>query len=508
MKTLRVGSVAGLCILTAVWLVGCGTNAPTTTERPSQPAATGAQQVPIPTTAAEVPGPVPGNTMTPAYIQFVGRMAYIWGYPLVNAHNRRAAFSQAPAPGYLGGVVPVAPVGYNAMLTNYIKPEETFIVCPNQDVAYGAGFTALDKEPTVVQVPDFGDRFYVYALYDQRTDEIGRIGKQYGTKPGFYLIVGLNWNGSVPQGITAVIRSSTDLVFVVPRVFKEDTEEDTKAVQPLLSQVMMYPLSKFDGKMKTTDWSKLPDFPAPATKAPAKGESKWVNPATYYEELPVVMKEVPPLPGEEALYGWIKSVWEAAAKDPKTKQALVESFASANTELVDPWFQFQYDGRGVGNGWTAAANASQWGTDYLNRTAISKSSMYSNTPEETQYQLKELDGQGVPLNGNNQYMVTFPKGQLPPVKGFWSLTLYNEQKLFFPNPLNHFSLGTKNKTLQYGADGSLTLYLGAKSPGKDKETNWLPAPNGNFSLILRNYWPEKSVIDGTWQPPGVVKANW
>jgi len=190
MKTLRVGSVAGLCILTAVWLVGCGTNAPTTTERPSQPAATGAQQVPIPTTAAEVPGPVPGNTMTPAYIQFVGRMAYIWGYPLVNAHNRRAAFSQAPAPGYLGGVVPVAPVGYNAMLTNYIKPEETFIVCPNQDVAYGAGFTALDKEPTVVQVPDFGDRFYVYALYDQRTDEIGRIGKQYGTKPGFYLIVG------------------------------------------------------------------------------------------------------------------------------------------------------------------------------------------------------------------------------------------------------------------------------------------------------------------------------
>ena len=72
----------------------------------------------------------------------------------------------------------------------------------------------------MVQVPDFGDRFYVYALYDQRTDEIGHIGKQYGTEPGFYLIVGLNWNGSVPQGITAVIRSSTDLVFVVPRVFR------------------------------------------------------------------------------------------------------------------------------------------------------------------------------------------------------------------------------------------------------------------------------------------------
>src|SRR5271169_5278184 len=126
-----------------------------------------------------------------------------------------------------------------------------------------AGFTDLDKEPTVIQVPDFGDRFYVYGLYDQRTDEIARIGKQYGTRPGFYLIAGQNWKGAVPPGITAVVRSSTDLVFVVPRIFKDDTPEDTKAVQPLISQVMMYPLSKFDGKMKTTDYSKLPHFPVP-----------------------------------------------------------------------------------------------------------------------------------------------------------------------------------------------------------------------------------------------------
>ena len=106
-------------------------------------------QVPIPKTAADVPGPVPGNTMTNAYVQLVGRMAYVWGYAMVNAHNRRAAFAEAPEPGLLGGVVPVAPVGYNQMLTDYIKPDQTFIVCPNQDVAYGAGFTALDKEPTV-----------------------------------------------------------------------------------------------------------------------------------------------------------------------------------------------------------------------------------------------------------------------------------------------------------------------------------------------------------------------
>jgi hypothetical protein len=471
------------------------------------PASLFAQQVPIPTTAAEVPGPVPGNTMTNAYVQLVGRMAYVWGYPMVNAHNRRTAFAEAPAPGLLGGVVPVAPVGYNQMLTDYIKPEETFIVCPNQDVAYGAGFTALDKEPTVVQVPDFGDRFYVYALYDQRTDEIGRIGKQYGTTPGFYMIVGPRWTGELPKGITAAIRSSTDLVFVVPRVFKDATPEDTAAVQPVIDQIVMYPLSQFDGTMKTKDYRKSPHFPVPPPPPNApKGESKWVKPDTYYEELPVVMKEVPPLPGEEALYRWIASVWDAAAKNPETKKALVESFAAADKELVGPLFQFQYNGRSVGNGWTVPANAAEWGTDYLNRTAISISSMYQNTSAETQYNLRQLDSEGKPLDGNYSYTVTFAKGQVPPVKGFWSLTLYNEEKFFFPNPLNRFSLGTKNKTLKYAPDGSLTLYLGAKSPGAENEANWIPAPAGNFSLILRLYWPEASVLSGEWRPPELKKA--
>jgi hypothetical protein len=465
-------------------------------------------QVPIPKAASEVPGPAPGNAMPNSYVQLVGRMAYVWGYPMVNAHNRRAAFAGAPEPGLMGGAVPVAPIGYNQMLTDYIKPDQTFIVCPNQDVAYGAGFTALDKEPTVIQVPDFGKRFYVYAMYDQRTDEIGRIGQQYATKPGFYMIVGPNWKGTLPKGITAIVRSSTNLVFVVPRVFKDSTPEDTKAVQPLINQIVMYPLSKFDGKMKIKDYSKSPHFPAPAAAPNApKGESRWVKPETYFDELSIVMKEVPPLPGEESLYKWIESVWDAAAKNPSTKKALVDSFAAADAELVHPLFQFETNGRPIGNGWTAPKNAAEFGTDYLNRTAISKSSMYQNTGAETQYQLRELDSEKKPFDGNNQYAITFPKGKVPPVKGFWSLTLYNDVKFFHPNPLNRFSLGTKNKTLQYAADGSLTLYLGAKSPGKDKESNWIPAPAGHFSLILRMYWPEPAVLNGTWLPPDIKKVN-
>jgi hypothetical protein len=116
------------------------------------------------------------------------------------------------------------------------------------------------------------------------------------------------------------------------------------------------------------------------------------------------------------------------------------------------------------------------------------------------------DSAGSQLNGQNAYAITFAKGQTPPVKGFWSLTLYNDVHLFNPNRLGRYSLGTKNKTLKYNPDGSLTLYASAKSPGADKESNWLPAPSGTFSLYIRAYWPDKAILDGTWTPPTIEKS--
>src|SRR5208337_2163338 len=204
-------------------------------------------QVPIPKSAAEVSGPVSGTLMTNEYVQMVGRTAYFWGYPIVATSSRRDAFAKAPERIYLGGFLPMAPIGELTMLHDYISPDQSFIVCPNQDVVYGGGFAALDKELMVFQVPDFGKRFWVYPIYDNRTDEIGRIGQQYGTKPGFYMIVGPNWKDKIPAGITAIVRSSTDLAFPIPRIQLDDTAEDRQAIQAPLSQVMFYPLSQFDG---------------------------------------------------------------------------------------------------------------------------------------------------------------------------------------------------------------------------------------------------------------------
>jgi hypothetical protein len=392
-----------------------------------------AQQVPLPKTAADVPGPAAGTAMSKEYVQTVGRMAYLWGWPLVNSINRSIAFSKAPEPGLLGGTIPIA-FNRNAMLTGYISPDQHFVTCTNQDVAYGAGWVSLDKEPIVFQVPDFGDRFWVYAHYDARTDEFSEIGKQYGTKPGFYLMVGPNWKGEKPSGITAVVRSSTPLAFVAPRVFMDDTEADHKAIQPVLSQIVYYPVSEFDGKMKTKDWSKLPHFPAP----PSKGETKWVNPETFFDELPAVMKSVPPMPGEEALYKWIGSVLEAAEKDPQIKQTLKETAIAAERDLIAPYFQWRNNGRAAGNGWNSPVNGAKWGTDYSNRTGGAKSNMYDNSPQETKYIYTDDDSAGQQLNGQNNYTITFAK--VPPVKGFWSLTLYNDEHMFNPNALKRYSL--------------------------------------------------------------------
>ena len=235
------------------------------------------------------------------------------------------------------------------------------------------------------------------------------------------MVVGPNWKGETPNGITAVLRSSTTVVLAAPRVFMDDAPEDHAAIQPLLSQVVFYPLSRFDGKMKTMDWSKLPHFPAP--RSTGAGETQWVNPETFFDELPAVMKSVPPLPGEEALYAWIDSVLDAAAKDATIKKTLTETAAAAEREMIPPFLQWRYNGRSAGNGWTSPVNNAEWGTDYLNRTATAKSNIYDNLPTETKYIYTDDDSQGVPLSDKNSYSIMFPKGQLPPVKGFWSLTL-------------------------------------------------------------------------------------
>jgi hypothetical protein len=198
--------------------------------------------------SSEIAGTPPGTVMTTEYAATVARFAYLWGWPLVNNLNRSIGVKDLPGPGRVGGVIPATPPGRVSMLTDYISAEEHYVTCPNQDTVYGASFQRTDTIPVVIQVPDFGDRFYTYQIADARTNSFGQIGKQYGTKPGFYALVGPNWKGTVPAGMTGVLHSPTDLVAVFPRVFQDDTPEDKAAIQTLLNQIVVYPFSEFDAK--------------------------------------------------------------------------------------------------------------------------------------------------------------------------------------------------------------------------------------------------------------------
>jgi hypothetical protein len=452
--------------------------------------------------APQVTQPATGIAMTPGYATTIARMAYVWGWALVNMVNRHDSTTQAPQVGLLNGVLPVAPQGRLAMLSNYIDPAETFVTCPNQDVVYGLAYFSLDEQPVIVQVPDFGDRFWVYALYDARTDQFGEFGKPYATKPGFYLLAGPNWKGDKPDGVQDVVRCPTALANAVPRVFMDDTPEDHAAIQSVINQIGIYPLSDFDGKMKSTDWSKLPTIPGPPSEA-GGGETKWVVPEKFFDQLGGVLDSVPPLPGEEALYAQFRVLLDSAKHIGDIQKVLVDTAVASERDVIAPFFDWVHNGRPAGNGWNRSANNAQFGVDYFNRTGTAKSNMFDNRPTETQYFYTDDDSTGAPLQGGRNYTVTFPARQDPPVRGFWSLSLYNDKHLFNPNPLNRYSVGTKNKNLKRGSDGALTVYVGSKSPGAENESNWLPAPDGHFSLYIRAYWGQQGILDGSWKPPAV-----
>jgi hypothetical protein len=440
------------------------------------------------------------NRLTEEWVRSLTRVVYLWAWVPTNLHNRMASFDRLPAPGRIGGMVPGTPPNRAAMLTGYIQPEERMVACPNQDVAYGLGNLAPRVSPAVIQVPDFGDRFWVYELCDQRTDSFAQLGKMYGSDPGHYLAVSEDWDGDVPDGIVGVLRIPTAIGICIPRVFFADTDEDRRAVQDVLNRIDVYPLEEYDGTEKQQDWKSIPDYPAP----PSDGtEVKWVHPEQFLDRLADVLDEVPARPGESALYDQARELLRAGA-EPVLRAAILDEAERTEQEVIAPLFEFRNYGVQLPANWTTVDNNADFGTDYLTRTAIARSNIFTNALRETRYFYLDLDGDGARLTGEDRYTVTFAADALPPALGFWSLTVYNAQHFFEPNAIDRYSIGTKTPDLEYGADGSLTITVSTERP--DGPVNWLPEPAGEFSLYLRLYWPGDAGVDGTWTPPAAVRA--
>ncbi len=458
--------------------------------------------------------------MTADDVEAVGRLAYVWGWPLVNMANRADRAALMTHDGKKPRLIQGTPVGYEqlVMQTKFVRPYERVICCPSRDVIYGSGVFHLTGSPgVVIQVPDFGDRYWLYSFYDARTNEFSKIGKQYNTKSGFHLLVGPKWKGRKPTGIDKVWRSSTDLAIVIPRIYTDGTKRDLKTILPLIRQICSYPIGEFvPGVMVTRNWEKLRNRNPILLKGRGP-EARFVKPEQFFEDLSDVMESVPKLPGEEALYDKITDVLDQARRRPLIGLRLERAFTKADGDTIAELMQWDQNGVDAGNGWYTSVNAADWTTPvesvYLARAATAKSNMLENRAEETKYYYTDTDSSGDLLYGSNLYAITFPKDQLlrdHVHRAFWSISVYDKFHFFNTktNPLDRYSLGTKDEnSFVYESDGSLKLYASAAQPQQGTQ-NWLPAPDGEpFSLYIRAYWPDDFILNGTWQPPKVVKLS-
>jgi hypothetical protein len=275
---------------------------------------------------------------TPAYVDAVTRLAYVWAWPMINLHNRIELFQKLPEPGVIAGAVPAAPPNHGSMLYDYVTPTEKMVACPNQDVIYGVSGLLPEVEPAVVQVPDFGNRFWVYQMCDQRTDSFAELGAMYSSEPGHYLVTGPGWDGAIPARITGVFRCPTRIGICIPRVFRRDTDEDLAAARTLIDQINVYPLSQYDGTMRPGSWATPRAYPQPPG---GSGETQWVFPERFAAQLREVLGEVPARPGEQALYQLFDGLLQAISRDPALKPAFDRAARTAEEDLVGPLFEFR-----------------------------------------------------------------------------------------------------------------------------------------------------------------------
>ena len=233
--------------------------------------------------------------------------------------------------------------------------------------------------------------------------------------------------------------------------------------------------------------------------------------ATFFARLNALMKDNPPAAADADAMKRFAAIGVAPGKpfdpaklDPAVAKG-IERGAHAGREKIVAEAKKPL-GNTVNNWSVMIDKMGRYGTDYLFRAVVARIGLGSNLPEDAVYPFTRVDAEGKPLTGANRYVIRFAKGQLPPVGAFWSVTMYNSKQAFVDNPINRYAIGDRDK-LKFDADGSLTLYVQHESPGKDKESNWLPAPKDEFNLVMRLYWPKKEVLDGAWKPPAVERVK-
>ncbi|KLU04584.1 hypothetical protein RISK_003638 [Rhodopirellula islandica] len=392
--------------------------------------------------------------------------------------------------------------------------KDTAVVTANSDTPYSSLWLDLRAEPMVISVPAVEkERYYSVQLVDGNTFVYGYIGtRATGVEPGDYLAVGPDWKGETPAGIKKVFRSSTPFGLTIFRtqLFNPDDMPNVVKVQ---SGYKAQPLSAFLGQPAPPAAAKIDFVPA---------NTKGIK-DNFYEYLDAALQFVPETPGNKSIRAKLASIGIGPGKTFDFKDLSLEHKAEvllgmkAGSEKVD---SLVADGGNDQNGWQvgglAGGDEAFFGGNALKLAATAKAGIYANVPAEAMYPATRKDTHGDAIEtSKHNYTLTFPAGQLPPVNSFWSVTMYDgKSQLLIQNPIDRYLINAPMlPAMKKNADGSLTLYIQKDSPGAEKESNWLPAPNGTAYLVMRLYWPKTeapSILppgEGTWSPPGIVKAN-
>ncbi len=458
---------------------------------------TGATVTPSPAQPSTTPSAAPSADEA----REIARDAYVYGVPMVDTYKTVYAFNVDKGnPQYKG------PFNSILNIARVFTPEDTAFVTPNSDTPYSFAMLDLRAEPVVITVPKMEkDRYFVFQLMDLYTFNFDYIGSRAtGNDGGSFLIAGPGWKGEAPAGITKVIRSETDLVSVVGRtqLFNPGDLDNVKKIQ---AGYKVQPLSAFTG----------------GAAPPAAAEIQWIKPTPpaqdrtsleFFNQLAFLLQFAQPVhPSEAALRERFAMLgikpgqpFDAGSLSPEMQAALKEGMAEG---------QKQIDAKRASLGGktdTLFGNRDFLKNDYVARATGTQVGIGANSREEAMYPILDKDASGQPLDGSKgRYTLHFAKGELPPVDAFWSVTMYGlPQQLLVKNPINRYLINSPMlPELKKDADGGLTIYIQNESPGKDKQANWLPAPEGPFVMFMRYYRPKPELLENRWQTPPVEKTG-
>jgi hypothetical protein len=440
----------------------------------------------------------------PAEIESAAVDAYIYGYPLVTMELTRRSFTNVAEPDGKS-----APMGYFVNVPKYPAASDKRVTAPNADTLYSTAWIDVGKEPYILHVPDEHGRYYLMPMLSGWTNVFADPGKRTtGTAAADFAITGPGWKGTLPPGIKAEYKSPTSIVWVLGRTYSTGTPADYAAVNAIQAQYKLTPLSSW-GKPYTPPPGVV--NPAWETKDPVRGQVDAMDGATYFRLLAQLMKANPPAAADAPMVATMAKIGLVPGQDFDPAKLTAEQSAAiqASPRPAQGSIMGLLKSTQLTNGWNVFTKLGVYGTEYRLRALATAIGLGANRPQDAIYPVGEVDADGKPFDGANHYVMHFPAGKLPPVDGFWSLTMYDDQYFFVPNKLNRYTLSARN-ALKHNADGSVDLYLQPSDPGAAKETNWLPTTqSGKFIPMLRLYWPKEtppSILDGTWKPPPIQKA--